>query len=96
MTFQPLNDRVTIKRDETEEVSSGGIILADTSQEKPSRGTVVAVGNGVLTNVGQKLIPLDVKPGDEVLFGKWAGTEISIDGDNLLVVKESEIFGIFE
>lgn len=93
MGFRPLHDRVLIRRIESEEKTSGGIILPDTAQEKPSEGEVVAVGPGAKSEEG-KVTPLDVKAGDRVLFGKWSGTEVKIDGDELLIMKESDIMGV--
>lgn len=91
--FRPLHDRVVVRRLEGEEKTAGGIIIPDTAKEKPMEGEVVAVGTGVLNDQG-KLIPLDVKAGDKVLFGKWSGTEVKIDGEDLLIMKESDIMGI--
>ena len=88
MKFRPLHDRVVVKRIEAEEKSSGGIIIPDTAKEKPSQGEVIAVGPGGRDEPG-KLIPIDVKEGDRVLFGKWSGTEVKIDGQELLIMKES-------
>ncbi|HEX8047338.1 co-chaperone GroES [Rhizobium sp.] len=93
MAFRPLHDRVVIRRLESEEKTRGGIIIPDTAKEKPQEGAVVAVGPGVRDESG-KLVPLDVKAGDRVLFGKWSGTEIKIDGEDLLIVKEADILGI--
>ena len=93
MRFRPLHDRVVIRRVEQEEKSSGGIIIPDTAKEKPMEGEVIAVGPGGRDENG-KLIPIDVKPGNRVLFGKWSGTEVKIDGDELLIMKESDIMGI--
>ena len=95
MKFRPLHDRVVIRRAEGDLKSSGGIIIPDTAKEKPQEGEVVAVGPGARDDSG-KLIPLDVKAGDIVLFGKWSGTEVKIDGDDLLIMKESDIMGIVE
>ena len=95
MTFRPLHDRVVVKRLEGEEKTKGGIIIPDTAKEKPQEGKVVAVGPGARDENG-KLIPLDVKAGDRVLFGKWSGTEVKIDGDDLLIMKESDILGIVD
>jgi chaperonin GroES len=95
MTFRPLHDRVLVRRIEEDEKSAGGIIIPDTAREKPMQGEVVAVGPGARDEAG-KLVPLDVKAGDRVLFGKWSGTEIKIDGEELLVMKESDILGIVE
>jgi chaperonin GroES len=93
MTFRPLHDRVVVKRLEGEEKTKGGIIIPDTAKEKPQEGEIVAVGPGARDEVG-KLVPLDVKAGDRVLFGKWSGTEVKIDGKDLLIMKESDILGI--
>ena len=95
MRFRPLHDRVVIRRVEQEEKSSGGIIIPDTAKEKPMEGEVIAVGPGGRDENG-KLIPIDVKPGNRVLFGKWSGTEVKIDGEELLIMKESDIMGIIE
>jgi chaperonin GroES len=93
MKFRPLHDRVVVKRIEAEQKSAGGIIIPDTAQEKPQQGEVVAVGPGGRDEAG-KLIPIDVKVGDRVLFGKWSGTEVKIDGVELLIMKESDIMGV--
>ena len=93
MTFRPLHDRVVVKRLEGEEKTKGGIIIPDTAKEKPQEGKIIAVGPGARDENG-KLIPLDVKAGDRVLFGKWSGTEVKIDGEDLLIMKESDILGI--
>ena len=93
MKFRPLHDRVVIKRLEGEEKSKGGIIIPDNAKEKPQEGTVVAVGPGGRDEAG-KLIPIDLKAGDEVLFGKWSGTEVKIDGEDLLIMKEADIMGV--
>ena len=93
MKFRPLHDRVVVKRIEGEEKTKGGIIIPDTAKEKPQEGKVVAVGPGARDESG-KLVPLDVKAGDTVLFGKWSGTEVKIDGEDLLIMKESDIMGI--
>jgi chaperonin GroES len=95
MKFRPLHDRVVVKRIDAEERSSGGIIIPDTAKEKPSQGEVIAVGPGGRDETG-KLIPVDVKTGDRVLFGKWSGTEVKIDGVEYLIMKESDIMGILE
>ena len=92
MKFRPLHDRVVVKRIEAEEKSVGGIIIPDTAKEKPSQGEVIAVGPGGRDEAG-KLIPIDIKEGDRVLFGKWSGTEVKIDGQELLIMKESDIMG---
>ena len=93
MAFRPLHDRVVVKRLEGEEKTKGGIIIPDTVKEKPQEGKVIAVGPGGRDENG-KLIPLDVKAGDGILFGKWSGAEVKIDGDDLLIMKESDILGI--
>jgi chaperonin GroES len=95
MKFRPLHDRVVVKRIDAEEKSAGGIIIPDTAKEKPSQGEVIAVGPGGRDEAG-KLIPIDVKEGDRVLFGKWSGTEVKIDGQELLIMKESDIMGIID
>ena len=95
MKFRPLHDRVLVKRMEQEEKTAGGIIIPDTAQEKPMEGKVIAVGSGNRNEDG-KLVPLDVKAGDRILFGKWSGNEVKIDGDELLIMKESDILGIIE
>ena len=93
MTFRPLHDRIVIRRLEGDEKTKGGIIIPDTTKEKPQEGEVVAVGPGARDETG-KLQPLDVKAGDRVLFGKWSGTEVKIDGQDLLIAKESDILGV--
>jgi chaperonin GroES len=93
MAFRPLHDRVLVRRIEAEEKTAGGIIIPDTAQEKPSEGEIVAVGSGTRSEDG-KVTPLDVKAGDRVLFGKWSGTEVKLDGKDLLIMKESDIMGI--
>jgi chaperonin GroES len=93
MKFRPLHDRVVVKRLEGEEKTKGGIIIPDTVKEKPQEGKVIAVGPGGRDENG-KLTPLDVKAGDHILFGKWSGTEVKIDGDDLLIMKESDILGV--
>ena len=93
MKFRPLHDRVVVRRLEGEEKSKGGIIIPDTAKEKPQEGEVVSVGPGARDEAG-KLVPLDVKKGDRVLFGKWSGTEVKIDGQDLLIAKESDILGV--
>ncbi|HUL05048.1 MAG TPA: co-chaperone GroES [Candidatus Acidoferrum sp.] len=95
MKFRPLHDRVLVRRVEQEEKTSGGIIIPDTAKEKPMEGEVIAVGPGGRDESG-KLIPIDVKTGDRVLFGKWSGTEVKIDGEDLLIMKESDIMGVLE
>jgi len=93
MTFRPLHDRVVVKRLEGEEKTKGGIIIPDTVKEKPQEGKIIAVGPGGRDETG-KLIPLDVKAGDSILFGKWSGTEVKIDGEDLLIMKESDVLGV--
>ena len=93
--FRPLHDRVVVKRIDAEEKSRGGIIIPDTAQEKPSQGEVIAVGPGGRDEAG-KIIKPDVKAGDRVLFGKWSGTEVKIDGEDLLIMKESDVMGVIE
>ena len=95
MKFRPLHDRVVVKRVTAEEKSAGGIIIPDSAQEKPQQGEVVAVGPGGRDEAG-KLIPIDVKAGDRVLFGKWSGTEVKIDGTEYLIMKESDIMGVLD
>ena len=95
MAFRPLHDRVVIRRVEAEEKTVGGIIIPDTAKEKPMEGEVVAVGPGARGEDG-KIQPLDVKSGDRVLFGKWSGTEVKLDGEDLIIMKESDIMGIIE
>jgi chaperonin GroES len=95
MKFRPLHDRVVVRRINAEEKTAGGIIIPDTAKEKPMQGEIVAVGTGGRDESG-KLVPLDVKPGDTVLFGKWSGTEVKIDGEELLIMKESDIMGVLE
>jgi chaperonin GroES len=95
MTFRPLHDRVVVKRIDAEEKTAGGIIIPDTAKEKPQEGEVVAVGPGARDEQG-KLITPDVKVGDRVLFGKWSGTEVKLDGQDLLIMKESDIMGVIE
>ena len=94
MAFRPLHDRVVVKRIDAEEKTAGGIIIPDTAKEKPMQGEVVSVGPGARGEDG-KVVALDVKPGDRVLFGKWSGTEVKIDGQDLLIMKESDIIGVF-
>lgn len=91
--FRPLHDRVVVRRLQADEKTKGGIIIPDTTKEKPQEGEVVAVGPGGRDEAG-KLIPLDVKPGNRVLFGKWSGTEVKLDGEELLIMKESDIMGV--
>jgi len=95
MKFRPLHDRIVARRIEPEERTKGGIIIPDTAKEKPQQGEVIAVGPGARDETG-KLVPLDVKAGDRVLFGKWSGTEVRIDGEDLLIMKESDVMGILE
>ncbi len=93
MKFRPLHDRVVVRRIEEEERSAGGIIIPDTAKEKPMQGEILAVGSGARNEKGE-VVPLDVKAGDTVLFGKWSGSEVKIDGDDLLIMKESDIMGV--
>jgi len=93
MAFRPLHDRVLVRRIEAEEKTAGGIIIPDSAKEKPSEGEIVAVGSGNKAEDG-KVTPLDVKAGDRVLFGKWSGTEVKLDGEDLLIMKESDIMGV--
>jgi chaperonin GroES len=93
MKFKPLHDRIVVKRLTQDEKTKGGIIIPDTAQEKPQQGKVLAVGSGARDEAG-KLVPLDVKAGDTVLFGKWSGTEVKIDGEDLLIMKESDVLGV--
>jgi len=95
MGFRPLHDRVLVRRVDSEEKTAGGIIIPDNAKEKPSEGEIVAVGNGARNENGE-LVALDVQPGDRVLFGKWSGTEVKIDGEELLIMKESDIMGVIE
>jgi len=95
MKFRPLHDRVVVKRIDAEEKSSGGIIIPDTAKEKPSQGEIIAVGPGGRDEAG-KLVPLDVQVGNRILFGKWSGTEVKIDGVEYLIMKESDIMGVLE
>jgi chaperonin GroES len=95
MKFRPLHDRVVVRRVESEEKTAGGIIIPDTAKEKPQEGEVIAVGPGGRDESG-KLIPIDVKVGDRILFGKWSGTEVKIDGEELLIMKESDVMGVIE
>ena len=95
MKFRPLHDRVVVRRLEAEEKTSGGIIIPDTAKEKPMEGEIVAAGPGARDEAG-KLVPLDVKAGDRILFGKWSGTEVKLDGKDLLIMKESDVLGIVE
>ena len=93
--FRPLHDRVVVRRVESEAKTKGGIIIPDTAKEKPQEGEIVAVGSGVRDESG-KVIPLDVKAGDRILFGKWSGTEVKLEGEDLLIMKESDILGVLE
>ena len=95
MKFRPLHDRVLVRRVEEDTKTAGGIIIPDSAQEKPSEGEIVAAGSGTKSEDG-KVTPLDVKAGDRVLFGKWSGTEVKVDGEELLIMKESDILGIIE
>ena len=95
MKFRPLHDRVVVKRVDAEEKTKGGIIIPDTAKEKPQEGEVVAAGPGARDENG-KLVPLDLKAGDRILFGKWSGTEIKLEGEDLLIMKESDVMGIVE
>ncbi|MBZ9734147.1 co-chaperone GroES [Mesorhizobium sp. CA18] len=95
MTFRPLHDRVLVRRIEAEEKTAGGIIIPDTAKEKPQEGEVIAVGPGARDESG-KLVPLDVKVGDRILFGKWSGTEIKLNGEDLLIMKEGDVMGVIE
>jgi chaperonin GroES len=95
MKFRPLHDRVVVRRLDAEEKTAGGIIIPDTAKEKPMEGEIIAVGAGARDEAG-KLVPLDVKAGDRILFGKWSGTEVKLDGEELLIMKESDIMGIIE
>jgi chaperonin GroES len=95
MKFRPLHDRVLVRRVDAEEKTAGGIIIPDTAKEKPQQGEVLAVGPGKRDETG-KLVPLDVKAGDQILFGKWSGTEVKVDGEDLLIMKEDDIMGVVE
>jgi len=95
MNFRPLHDRVLVRRVEAEEKTAGGIIIPDTAKEKPQEGLVIAVGNGTIDDDGD-VRPLDVKAGDRILFGKWSGTEVKLDGKDLLIMKESDVMGIID
>ena len=95
MKFRPLHDRILVRRIEAEEKTAGGIIIPDTAKEKPQEGEVIAVGSGARAESGQ-VLPLDVKAGDRILFGKWSGTEIKLDGEDLLIMKESDVMGVIE
>ena len=93
MTFKPLHDRVVVRRVENDEKTSGGLIIPDSAQEKPAEGEVVSVGNGAIDEKGNRM-PMDVKAGDRILFGKWSGTEVKINGEDMLIMKESDILVI--
>ena len=93
MGFRPLHDRVLVRRIEAEEKTTGGIIIPDTAKEKPQEGEVISVGTGIRNDDG-KVTPLDVKSGDRILFGKWSGTEVKVDGEELIIMKESDILGV--
>ena len=93
LKFRPLHDRVVVRRVEADEKTAGGIIIPDTAQEKPAEGEIISVGSGARDEAG-KLVPLDVKAGDRILFGKWSGTEVKIGGEDLLIMKESDIMGV--
>ncbi len=95
MKFRPLHDRVVVRRVDAEEKTKGGIIIPDTAKEKPQEGEVIAAGPGARDESG-KLVPLDVKAGDRILFGKWSGTEVKIDGEDLIIMKESDVMGVVE
>ncbi|MCO5057369.1 MAG: co-chaperone GroES [Rhizobiaceae bacterium] len=95
MAFRPLHDRILVRRIEAEEKTAGGIIIPDTAKEKPQEGEVIAVGSGARDEAG-KLVELDVKVGDRILFGKWSGTEIKLEGEDLLIMKESDVMGVIE
>ena len=95
MTFRPLHDRVLLRRVEQDQKTAGGIIIPDTAKEKPSEGEIIAAGPGLRKEDGT-LVPLDVKAGDRVLFGKWSGTEVKIDGEELIIMKESDLLGVLE
>jgi len=95
MAFRPLHDRVLVRRIEADEKTAGGIIIPDTAKEKPQEGEIVSVGSGTKAEDG-KVTPLDVKAGDRILFGKWSGTEVRLDGEELLIMKESDIMGVIE
>ncbi|MEO0607640.1 MAG: co-chaperone GroES [Pseudomonadota bacterium] len=95
MKFRPLGDRVLVRRVEEATQTAGGIIIPDTATEKPQEGEVLAVGNGAIGDDNER-VPLDVKPGDKILFGKWGGTEVKIDGEDLLIMKESDVMGVIE
>ncbi|MEO0465553.1 MAG: co-chaperone GroES [Pseudomonadota bacterium] len=96
MALRPLHDRVLVRRIEEGETTKGGIIIPDTAKEKPQEGEIVAVGAGARGGEDMEIVPMDVKPGDRILFGKWSGSEVSIDGEELLIMKESDILGVVE
>lgn len=95
MAFKPLHDRVLVRRLESDEKTAGGLIIPDSAKEKPSEGEVVSCGEGARKDSGE-MIPMSVKPGDRILFGKWSGTEVKVDGEDLLIMKESDVLGILE
>ena len=95
MNFRPLHDRVVVRRLDEDERSTGGIIIPDTAKEKPMQGEVIAVGPGARNEAGE-IVPLDVKAGDRILFGKWSGTEVKMDGEELLIMKESDVMGVLD
>jgi chaperonin GroES len=95
MAFRPLHDRVLVRRIDEEEKTKGGIIIPDTAKEKPSQGEVIAVGSGARGD-DNEIVPMDVKKGDKILFGKWSGSEVKVDGEDLLIMKESDILGIID
>ena len=95
MNFRPLHDRVLVRRVDEDEKSAGGIIIPDTAKEKPSQGEILAAGPGARDDDG-KIVPLDVKVGDRILFGKWSGTEVTLDGEELIIMKESDVMGVLE
>lgn len=96
MKFRPLHDRVLVRRIEESETTAGGIIIPDTAKEKPQEGEVVAVGSGARGGEDMEVVPMDVKAGDRILFGKWSGSEVTVDGEELLIMKESDILGVIE
>lgn len=96
MAFRPLHDRVLVRRIEEGETTKGGIIIPDTAKEKPQEGEVIAVGKGARGGEDMEIVPMDVKPGDRILFGKWSGSEVTVDGEELIIMKESDILGIIE
>jgi len=95
MKFRPLHDRVLVRRMDEDEKSAGGIIIPDTAKEKPSQGEIIATGTGARNDKGE-IVPLDVKKGDQILFGKWSGTEVKLDGEDLLIMNESDVMGVLE